>query len=59
MSFKFIKEYPTYHSKDTPLAIKRRENHNAKIREKRALLEEHQKKGTLDKAILNKIYQSK
>ncbi len=44
---------------DTPLAIKRRENANKKTQNKRELLTEHQKNGTLTKAIIAQIYKMK
>ena len=57
--FKFSNNFPEHVPKGTDLAKKRLELHNERIRAKRKLLDEHKGKGTLDKAIISKIYKTK
>lgn len=56
MAFKQADTHPEYKAKTTDLAIMRREAYNERIRAKRKLLEEARSKGTLNKALIEKIY---
>jgi ribosomal protein L19E len=56
MSFKQANNYPEYKAKTTDLALKRKEAHNERIRAKRKLLEEARSNGSLNKALISKIY---
>jgi len=48
--------YKKNNSHETALSNMRRENHNVKVRNKKAQIEEHKKAGTLTREMIHQIY---